>query len=141
MTATDRLSLLQYEHLGLDDVAAAEFKVALEELRKLALEDRYEHPAALHLGDIADAENRQELAETKGWGSVFCRADLRQGTYQRATGSTASSVPGCGGARDQAHVQVTTALLSLPLFAMDSGNLPIHDSKAIAFSLMPYVIG
>jgi hypothetical protein len=71
MTATDRLSLLQYEHLGLDDAAAAEFKVALEELRKLALEDRYEHPAALHLGDIADAENRQELAETKGWGTGF----------------------------------------------------------------------
>lgn len=71
MTATDRLSLLQYEHLGLDDVAAAEFKVALEELRKLALEDRYEHPAALHLGDIADAENRQELAETKAWGIGF----------------------------------------------------------------------
>jgi len=71
MTATDRLSLLQYEHLGLDDVAAAEFKVALEELRKLALEDRYEHPAALHLGDIADAENRQDLAETKGWGIGF----------------------------------------------------------------------
>ncbi|NIE77882.1 hypothetical protein F3J44_28410 [Pantoea sp. Tr-811] len=71
MTATDRLSLLQYEHLGLDDVAAAEFKIALEALRKLALEDRYEHPAALHLGDIADSENRQQLAETKGWGIGF----------------------------------------------------------------------
>ncbi|MFJ4064266.1 hypothetical protein ACIPW4_03100 [Pseudomonas sp. NPDC089996] len=71
MTATDRLSLLQYEHLGLDDVAAAEFKVALEALRKLALEDRYEHPAALYLGDIAEAENRKELAETKNWGTGF----------------------------------------------------------------------
>ncbi|WDY55662.1 hypothetical protein [Pseudomonas sp. PSKL.D1] len=71
MTATDRLSLLQYEHLGLDDAAAAEFQVALQELRKLALEDRYEHPAALHLGDIADSETRQELSETKGWGVGF----------------------------------------------------------------------
>lgn len=71
MTATDRLSLLQYEHMGLDDVAAAEFKVALDELRKLSLEDRYEHPAALHLGDIADAVNRQEMAEVKSWGIGF----------------------------------------------------------------------
>ena len=71
MTATDRLSLLQYEHLGLDDVAAAEFKVALDELRKLALVDRYEHPAALYLGDIADAENRQQLDQTRNWGIGF----------------------------------------------------------------------
>ncbi|BBH46304.1 hypothetical protein [Pseudomonas sp. KU43P] len=71
MTATDRLSLLQFEHLGLDDVAAAEFKIALKELRDLALEDRYEHHAALHLGDIADAEDRQQLDEARNWGIGF----------------------------------------------------------------------
>ncbi|MFK0310695.1 hypothetical protein ACIQUF_05565 [Pseudomonas sp. NPDC090233] len=71
MTATDRLSLLQYEHLGLDDVAAAEFKVALDELRKLALGDRYEYHAALYLGDIADAKSRQQLDQTRNWGIGF----------------------------------------------------------------------
>ncbi|MFJ3077353.1 MULTISPECIES: hypothetical protein [Pseudomonas] len=71
MTATDRLSLLQFEHLGLDDVAAAEFKIALKALRDLALEDRYEHHAALHLGDIADAEDRQQLEEARNWGIGF----------------------------------------------------------------------
>ncbi|AXM94662.1 hypothetical protein ACU5P1_11500 [Pseudomonas plecoglossicida] len=71
MTATDRLSLLQYEYLGLDDVAVPEFKIALKELRDLALEDRYEHHAALHLGDIADAENCQQLKEARNWGLGF----------------------------------------------------------------------
>ncbi|HEK1693217.1 TPA: hypothetical protein SMR48_004502 [Pseudomonas putida] len=106
MTATDRLSLLQYEHLGLDDVAAAEFKVALGELRKLALGDRYEHHAALHLGDIAEAENRQQLDQTKNWGIGFlqgltCAQTLTEeqvkalrGVFQGAAKRSLARMPG-----------------------------------------------
>lgn len=71
MTATDRLSLLQFEHLSMSGEAAAQFSIALEELRKLRLQDRYEHPVALYLGDIAEADNREELATARGQGLGF----------------------------------------------------------------------
>ncbi|MFS0827292.1 hypothetical protein [Pseudomonas phoenicis] len=61
MTVTDRLSLLQYEHLSLGGSAAAQFTQSLDALRVLNLAERYEHPAALYLGDIADVEDRDEL--------------------------------------------------------------------------------
>lgn len=61
MTVTDRLSLLQFEHLSLGGRAAAQFTLSLEALRVLTLAERYEHPAALYLGDIADVDDREEL--------------------------------------------------------------------------------
>ncbi|AIR91090.1 hypothetical protein [Pseudomonas cremoricolorata] len=65
MTVTDRLSLLQYEHLSLGGTAAAQFTLSLDALRALSLAERYEHPAALYLGDIADVDNRDELLGAK----------------------------------------------------------------------------
>lgn len=71
VTATDRLSLLQFEHLSLGGDAAAQFVISLSELRALRLLERYEHPAALYLGDIADAKDREELLCAKSLGMGF----------------------------------------------------------------------
>ncbi|GEM_PF-295676 len=71
MTATDRLSLLQFEHLSLGKNAAAQFTIALDELRALKLAERFEHPVALYLGDIADAKDREELICAKSLGIGF----------------------------------------------------------------------
>ncbi|CAM3680835.1 hypothetical protein CCOS865_02082 [Pseudomonas reidholzensis] len=71
MTATDRLSLLQFEHLSLGAEAAAQFAISVDELRALKLLERYEHPAALYLGDIADAKDREELLCAKSLGIGF----------------------------------------------------------------------
>ncbi|AIL61751.1 hypothetical protein [Pseudomonas alkylphenolica] len=71
MTATDRLSLLQFEHLSLGGDAAAQFNTSLSALRALKLLERYEHPAALYLGDIADARDREELLCAKSLGMGF----------------------------------------------------------------------
>lgn len=71
MRATDRVSLLQFEHLSLDETAAAQFTIALEELRALKLADRFENPAALYLGDIADARDQEELLCAKNLGIGF----------------------------------------------------------------------
>ncbi|WP_449433560.1 hypothetical protein [Pseudomonas putida] len=76
MTATDRLSLLQFEHLSLGDAAAAQFTIALDALRALKLADRYEHPAALYLGDIAEACDREQLVVAKGQGIGFAHGLL-----------------------------------------------------------------
>lgn len=71
MSATDRLSLVQFEHLSLSEAAAAQFTIALEELRALKLSDRLENPVALYLGDIADARDREELICAKSLGIGF----------------------------------------------------------------------
>ena len=107
MTATDRLSLLQFEHLSMSRDAAAQFRTALDELRALRLQDRYEHPAALYLGDIAEADNREELATARGQGLGFAhgliaakaiseqKADALRRIFQNAVERTGSRLSGC----------------------------------------------
>ncbi|MBA1200690.1 hypothetical protein G7009_02650 [Pseudomonas capeferrum] len=105
MTATDRLSLLQFEHLSMSGAAAAQFSIALDELRALRLQDRYEHPAALYLGDIAEAGSREELAAAKGQGLGFAHglivakaiaeqeADELRRVFQNAAERTGARLP------------------------------------------------
>ncbi|MNE04670.1 hypothetical protein D3C76_384050 [compost metagenome] len=76
MSATNRLSLLQYEHLSLGGAAAAQFTIALKDLEVLDLPTRYENSAALYLGDIAEASDREQLASAKGQGIGFAQGLL-----------------------------------------------------------------
>ena len=62
---TDRLSLLQFEHLSLRPAAASQFALSLAALEQLSLPERYAVRAAHYLGDMAEAENRQQLAAAK----------------------------------------------------------------------------
>lgn len=71
MSVTDRLSLIQFEHLSLSETAAAQFTIALGELRAIKLSDRFENPVAQYLGDIADAGDRVELASARNLGIGF----------------------------------------------------------------------
>ncbi|MNP64746.1 hypothetical protein D3C76_1602650 [compost metagenome] len=72
----------------------------------MALGDRYEHHAALYLGDIAEAENRQQLDQTKNWGIGFlqglsCAQTLTEeqvkalrGVFQAAAKRSLARMPG-----------------------------------------------
>lgn len=65
---TDRLNLLQFEHLSLTDAAIEQFELSLEALRAQGLQDRYEQPLGLYLADIADAEDVPQLLAAKNLG-------------------------------------------------------------------------
>lgn len=65
---TDRLNLLQFEHLSLSDAAIEQFERSLAALRAEGLQDRYEQALGLYLADIADAEDVQQLLAAKNLG-------------------------------------------------------------------------
>ncbi|HDS1736279.1 MULTISPECIES: hypothetical protein [Pseudomonas] len=88
MTATDRLSLLQFEHLSLGGDAAAQFAISVNALRALKLLERYEHPAALYLGDIADAGDREELLGAKSLGLGFTQGLLAAKVIVKSEGES-----------------------------------------------------
>ncbi|PYB84269.1 MULTISPECIES: hypothetical protein [Pseudomonas] len=73
---TDRLSLLEYEKLSMKPAAAKQFGLSLEELKQLTLLDSYASRAAHYLGDMAEAENSQQLAVAKDQGIGFAHGLL-----------------------------------------------------------------
>ncbi|MDH0300968.1 MULTISPECIES: hypothetical protein [unclassified Pseudomonas] len=68
---TDRLSLLQFEHLSLSPAAVEQFSIALEALLRLSLSESITHHVAHYLGDLAEAQDARQLAEAVGLGIGF----------------------------------------------------------------------
>ncbi|MDH0645733.1 hypothetical protein N5D48_01960 [Pseudomonas sp. GD03858] len=66
--STDRLSLLQFEHLSLSPAAAEQFALARKALERLSLSESITHHVAHYLGDLAEAQDALQLAEAVGLG-------------------------------------------------------------------------
>ncbi|BCJ07783.1 MULTISPECIES: hypothetical protein [unclassified Pseudomonas] len=81
---TDRLSLLQFEQLSLKPAAASQFALSLKDLEQLTLPERYAYRAAHYLGDMAEAENSQQLAVAKEQGIGFTQGLLTAAAIEDA---------------------------------------------------------
>jgi hypothetical protein len=89
---TDRLSLLQFEQLSLKPAAASQFALSLKALEQLALPERYAYRAAHYLGDMAEAENSQQLAVAKEQGIGFAQGLLTAAAIEDALAQSLNTI-------------------------------------------------